>query len=123
MHGMKLVYLNMFFTIQLVFDAGIDRSPIVGDFLSDCSPFTFTASMSADPAVWNGFEKAFIDRFPEGDADDDDSYEFVIDFLEHYEQGYWSHIAGIFSAANDVDQWSRYFVELGEYVKRMDASC
>lgn len=40
-----------------------DRSEKAGDYLSDVNPFLFEGNGSADPAVYDEFEKAFKKEF------------------------------------------------------------
>lgn len=109
MHSMRLVYINMYFTLDLAFES--DRNDVLRQFLSESNPFLFKDGASADPAVWAEFSSAFRKYFDSDMADDEQSYNFVEEFLASNDM----LLKQIFQKTVSVIAWSSNFTKLGEY--------
>jgi hypothetical protein len=55
------VFTNFYYALDYIFD--LTKSAELGDYLSGANPFLFEEKGSADPAVYDEFEKAFCAEF------------------------------------------------------------
>ena len=90
------LFTMIFYAIDLYYDE--NPSELLGQFLSEMSPFTFTDIGSADPAVY----KKFCD-FVNDDITIDNSYNIALEYVRSI-QFFDLDLAPIFQSIN-VDKW------------------
>lgn len=110
----RAAYENMFLALDAAWDEG--RSEELGRYLSDANPFLWEDGRSADPAVWDDFEKRFIGAFPQGCSDARASWIFVNAYLLEISMEYRAmvqadascseeNLSEVFSRVVPVDVW------------------
>ena len=76
-----IIYLGMYCTLEYAYEQQEAPNECLREFLGDANPFIWADKGSADPAVWAEYEAAFLDRFADGAASDEDSLDFVQNYL------------------------------------------
>ena len=80
--GAYSVFVNMFLALDAAWEDYEEEDESLRAFLSESSPYTFLGKGSADPAIWDDFQRKFSSRFPSGAVSLEDAHAFVVEYLE-----------------------------------------
>ncbi len=99
----KLVYIAMYRALDCLFDE--TQREDLGKYLSEANPYSFTDRMSADPAVFDGFNN-FFDSLYSNDITVEESYNFVRKYLISEHLSYYGSFAPIFDDIS-LEEWTK----------------
>ena len=72
-------FVYMFYALDAVYDEA--PSEELGNYLSGLNPFWFDYEGSADPAEYEEFKEAFVNRFNDIEPNSAEIYEFCKEYL------------------------------------------
>jgi hypothetical protein len=78
--GVYDVFINFFYALDYIFD--IIESKELGDYLSGANPFLFEGIGSADPAIYDEFEKAYVSEFGTSTINSEKAYNWLISYVD-----------------------------------------
>lgn len=74
------VYIYFYYALDYIFD--LTKSDALGDYLSGANPFLFEGCGSADPAIYDEFEKEFKNEFNTEKIDKQTAYNWLNKYLD-----------------------------------------
>jgi hypothetical protein len=74
------VFTNFYYALDYIFD--LTKSTELGDYLSGANPFLFAEEGSADPAVYDEFEKAFCAEFGTKTVNAESAYNWINKYVD-----------------------------------------
>lgn len=77
------IYVNFYYALDYIFD--LTNSTELGDYLSGANPFLFEGANSADPAIYDEFEKAYIKDFGTNDISSEKAYNWLKKYVNSLE--------------------------------------
>ena len=75
----RSIYLTIYHSLFAVWSK--DHDETLGFYLSNADPYLWKDGHSADPAVWEDFDEAFVKRFPGGCGSAEDAHAFALTYI------------------------------------------
>ena len=106
-----VIYVNTYYAVQEACDSARRdwEKPAEGldAFCRDGNPFLWDAQSSAEEAIYEGFSKAFHERFAEPMCSAEDGYAFARDWLQSMEGGeYGTSLVEAFDKITDEREFA-----------------